>query len=110
MVKKLHVGNLSYSVTDEDLKNAFSACGSVESATVVKDKRSGRSKGFGFVEMKDESEANQAIEKLNRTELNGRMMFVSESNSTSSSERPAGRPTTRRPGFGHRVNRSFDRK
>lgn len=106
MVKKLHVGNLSYSVTDEELKAAFEGCGSVESAAVVKDKRNGRSKGFGFVEMSVDAEAAQAIEKLNKTELKGRMIFVSESTPKDSSARPA-----RRSEFGARSgSRHFDRK
>jgi RNA recognition motif-containing protein len=79
MVKKLHVGNLAYSVTDDSLKNAFSQFGSVESATVIRDRVSGRSKGFGFVEMSTEEEASQAIEKLNKSAFEGRTMFVSES-------------------------------
>ncbi|MDR1334850.1 MAG: RNA-binding protein [Holosporaceae bacterium] len=79
MVKKLHVGNLAYSVSDDSLKNAFSQFGSVESATVIRDKISGRSKGFGFVEMSTEEEASLAIEKLNKSSFEGRTMFVSES-------------------------------
>jgi RNA recognition motif-containing protein len=84
MVKKLHVGNLAYSVTDDSLKTAFSQFGSVESATVIRDKISGRSKGFGFVEMSTEEEASQAIEKLNKSAFEGRTMFVSESRLASS--------------------------
>ncbi|MDR3155616.1 MAG: RNA-binding protein [Holosporaceae bacterium] len=79
MVKKLHVGNLAYSVTDDSLKNAFSQFGLVESATIVRDRISGRSKGFGFVEMSTEEEASHAIEKLNKSAFEGRTMFVSES-------------------------------
>lgn len=82
MVKKLHIGNLGYSVSDDMLKDTFSQFGTVQSATVVKDKISGRSKGFGFVEMSADSEAAAAIEKLNRTAFEGRTMFVSESRST----------------------------
>jgi RNA recognition motif-containing protein len=81
MVKKLHVGNLGYSVTDETLKEAFAPIGTVESATVIRDRISGRSKGFGFVEMSTDQEAANAIEKLNKTEFEGRTMFVSESRS-----------------------------
>lgn len=81
MGKKLYIGNLAYSVGDESLKSAFSRCGTVESAIVIKDKISGRSKGFGFVEMATEEQAALAIEKLNRSEFEGRMMFVSESHS-----------------------------
>jgi RNA recognition motif-containing protein len=85
MVKKLHVGNLAYSVSDDSLKDAFSQFGTVQSATVVKDKISGRSKGFGFVEMSTEAEAADAIAKMNKFELDGRTMFVSESRSTGTS-------------------------
>jgi RNA recognition motif-containing protein len=81
MVKKLYIGNLAYSVDDDSLKSAFARFGTVESATVVKDKASGRSKGFGFVEMSTEESAAQAIEKMNQSEFEGRKMFVSESHS-----------------------------
>jgi RNA recognition motif-containing protein len=82
MVKKLHIGNLAYTVSDDSLREAFSQFGTVQSATVVKDKISGRSKGFGFVEMSTEEEAANAIEKLNKSPFDGRTMFVSESRST----------------------------
>ena len=82
MTKKLYIGNLAYSVTDDALRTAFSAFGTVESATVVRDKMSGRSKGFGFIEMSTEAEASEAIEKLNKSPFEGRTMFVSESVST----------------------------
>lgn len=81
MVKKIHVGNLAYSVTEEALRNAFSQFGEVTSVTVVKDKISDRSKGFGFIEMSTDEEASKAIEQLNKSEFEGRMMFVSESRS-----------------------------
>ncbi len=100
MVKKLHIGNLAYSVTDDALKTAFSQFGTVCSATIVKDKISGRSKGFGFVEMETEAEATDAIEKLNKSSFEGRTMFVSESRSTgapSSAPRGGGFNRDRRP-------------
>lgn len=78
MAKKLYVGNLPYSVDDESLHSHFSQFGSVESAKVIMDRESGRSKGFGFVEMAQDSDANSAIEKSNGTELNGRALNVSE--------------------------------
>src|SRR3989344_888396 len=78
MAKKLYVGNLSYDVTQDDLKNHFSQAGSVESATVITDKMSGRSKGFGFVEMSTEEEAQKAIEMFNGKELGGRALTVNE--------------------------------
>jgi RNA recognition motif-containing protein len=72
------VGNLSYQVTDEDLRQAFGACGKVQSAEVVKDKFTGQSKGFGFVEMPANEEASAAIQKLNGSDLKGRKMNVNE--------------------------------
>lgn len=78
MGKKLYVGNLSYSVDDQSLTNLFSQFGQVDSARVVMDRDSGRSKGFAFVEMSSESEATAAIEKLNGSDLSGRAMNVSE--------------------------------
>lgn len=78
MGKKLYVGNLSYSMDDQSLTSLFSEFGTVESARVIMDRDSGRSKGFAFVEMSSDSEANAAIEKLNGTEQSGRAMNVSE--------------------------------
>jgi RNA recognition motif-containing protein len=76
--KKLFVGSLPWAVNDDGLKQAFSPYGKVVSATVVVDRRSGRSKGFGFVEMENDSEAKAAIEALNGSELNGRNIVVNE--------------------------------
>jgi RNA recognition motif-containing protein len=76
--KKLFVGSLPWAVNDESLKQAFTAYGKVVSATVVMDRRSGRSKGFGFVEMENDSEAKAAIDALNGSELNGRNIVVNE--------------------------------
>lgn len=78
MGKKLYVGNLSYNVSDEGLASMFAQCGTVESARIVMDRDSGRSKGFGFVEMSSDSEATTAIEKLNGQPFEGRNMNVSE--------------------------------
>ena len=78
MAKKLYVGSLSYNTTDEALKNAFSEAGAVESAIVIMDKMSGRSKGFGFVEFSSEEEAKKAIEMFNGKELGGRTLVVNE--------------------------------
>jgi len=78
MAKKLYVGNLPYSVTDDSLKDAFSAAGTVESATIITDKFSGRSKGFGFVEMSTDEEAQKAIEQLNGSDMDGRAIVVNE--------------------------------
>lgn len=78
MGKKIYVGNLSYSMNDESLASLFAAHGTVESARIITDRDTGRSKGFGFVEMGTDSEANKAIQSLNGTEQGGRAMNVSE--------------------------------
>lgn len=78
MPKKLYVGNLTYTVTNNDLNDLFSRLGKVESAAVVTDKFSGQSKGFGFVEMADAGEANNAIQSLDGTEFMGRNIKVNE--------------------------------
>jgi hypothetical protein len=72
MAKKLYVGNLPWSVDDSALKETFSEAGTVETATVIKDKMSGRSKGFGFVEMATEEEAQKAVEMFSGKEMEGR--------------------------------------
>lgn len=74
----IYIGNLSYEVKDTDLQTAFSAFGTVTSAKVITDMDSGRSKGFGFVEMSSKDEAQSAIQKLNGTELRGRAISVNE--------------------------------
>ena len=74
----IYIGNLAYSVTEDDLRDAFSEFGQVESASIINDKFSGRSKGFGFVDMPNDSEARQAIESLNDKDLNGRTIKVNE--------------------------------
>jgi RNA recognition motif-containing protein len=76
--KKLHVGNLSYSVTQSDLEQWFTPYGTVQSAQVVQDRATGRSKGFGFVEMDTESQAQAAIQGLSEQEYDGRRITVSE--------------------------------
>lgn len=78
MEKKLYVGNLPYSVTDESLNELFSRVGEVVSAKVITDGDSGRSKGFGFVEMSNTDGAQKAIEQFDNTELDGRNIKVSE--------------------------------
>ncbi len=78
MAKKLYIGSLSYSTTEDSLKDAFSQAGTVESATVIIDKMTGRSRGFGFVEMSSDAEAEKAIEMLNGKELDGRQLTVNE--------------------------------
>jgi RNA recognition motif. (a.k.a. RRM, RBD, or RNP domain) len=78
MGKKLYVGNLAYSIRDNDLEQAFSQYGSVASAKVMMERDSGRSKGFGFVEMGSDAEAQAAIEGLNGHALEGRSLTVNE--------------------------------
>ena len=78
MGKKLYVGNLPYGITDEDLTELFSKSGNVESAKVVTDRETGRSKGFGFVEMVTDGEAEDAINKFNGQDFNGRPLTVNE--------------------------------
>lgn len=75
---RIYVGNLSYSVTNEDLQEVFGEYGEVASAEVVQDKFSGQSKGFGFVDIPDNSEADQAIKELNDQVYKGRKMTVNE--------------------------------
>jgi len=76
MSKKIYVGGLPYSVTDEELEKLFSAHGTVESAKVIMDKYTNRSRGFGFVEMSSDEEAQAAIDHLNGSELAGRNLTV----------------------------------
>lgn len=78
MGRKLYVGNLPYSASQESLQEAFGQCGTVESATVITDRDTGQSKGFGFVEMSSESEAQKAIQDLNGKEIDGREIKVNE--------------------------------
>ena len=78
MEKKLYVGGLSYNTTETSLKDAFSQAGEVVSAAVITDKMSGRSRGFGFVEMATEGDAQKAIDMWNGKELDGRTLIVNE--------------------------------
>jgi cold-inducible RNA-binding protein len=94
MSQKIYVGNLGFSVKNEDLKNKFEQYGTVSSANVIMDRETGRSKGFGFVEMDDKGQATQAIEALNGSEFEGRNMNVSEAKPQERREgRSAGRST-----------------
>src|SRR5881394_2339237 len=90
MATKLYVGNLSFQTTSDDLKDHFSQAGNVESAQVVEDRMTGRSRGFGFVEMTTPEEAAAAIEQFNGKDFNGRNLTVNEA-----------RPRTDRPGGGY---------
>lgn len=85
MPSKLYVGNLAYSVSNDDLHELFSQAGQVQSATVITDKFSGQSKGFGFVEMTTAEEVAQAISQFNDTDLKGRNIKVNEARPRESS-------------------------
>ncbi len=78
MGRKLYVGNLPYSVTQQALEETFSQCGTVDSVNVITDRDTGQSKGFGFIEMSNDSEAQKAIQELNGTNLDGREIKVNE--------------------------------
>src|SRR6266446_9792849 len=78
MGRKLYVGNLTYGISDSDLQQMFEAHGTVQSAQVIMDRDTGRSKGFGFVEMGSDAEAQAAITALNGTEVEGRTLTVNE--------------------------------
>ena len=86
----IYVGNLSYNVTEDDLKALFSEFGEVESVNIIKDHFSGQSKGFAFVEMPDNSEADKAMKALNGSELKGREIKVNQAKPRG--ERPSRRP------------------
>jgi RNA recognition motif-containing protein len=108
MGNKLYVGNLSYNVRDEDLQQAFAQYGSVSSAKVMMDRDTGRSKGFGFVEMGSDAEAQAAINGMNGQSLDGRAIVVNEARPRE--ERPGGfgggRPGGGGGGFGGGGGRS----
>ncbi len=78
MAKKLYVGNLAFSVTDDELSQAFNGFGNILSARVVMDRMTGRSKGFGFVEIEDDGQADEAVNKMNGQTIGGRPVRVSE--------------------------------
>jgi RNA recognition motif-containing protein len=78
MGKKLYVGNLPFSATEQSLTETFAQCGTVESAKIITDRDTGRSKGFGFVEMSSDAEAQAAIEKFNGKDYGGRPLTVNE--------------------------------
>jgi RNA recognition motif-containing protein len=88
----IYVGNLPYSLTEDDLRAAFSEFGEVSSVNIIMDRMSGQSKGFGFVEMPDNSEADEAIKALNESALNGRNIKVNQA-------RPRGERSPRRPRY-----------
>ncbi|MEK7878836.1 MAG: RNA-binding protein [candidate division NC10 bacterium] len=102
MASKLYVGGLSFSTTSESLREYFAQCGTVESATVITDKFSGQSKGFGFVEMSTSDEAQAAISRLNDQQFEGRRLTVNVAKPQAA--RPGGSQS--RGGFGGGGNRS----
>ncbi len=106
MNKNLYVGNLSQKVTDDDLRNNFSEAGAVASVSIIKDKFSGVSRGFGFVEMETEEGAQEAIKKFNGGDLDGKTITVNEARpKTESGGRRDGGGGGRRDGGGFRGGR-----
>lgn len=89
---KLYVGGLAYAVTDQELEQLFAEQGKVTSATVIKDRDSGQSKGFGFVEMEDLKEAQNAIKNLNGKEVSGRSIMVNQARPQEDRRSSGGRP------------------
>jgi RNA recognition motif-containing protein len=87
LTKRLYVGNISYGMTEGDLEQVFSAHGTVEFARVIKDRDTGRSKGFAFVEMSNEEEARNAIAALNGQEVNGRTLTINEARPRAEAQR-----------------------
>jgi len=86
----IYVGNLSYEATEEDLRLAFEQFGQIESVNIIKDKFSGKSKGFGFVEMPSKAEAKSAIDELNGKDLKGKTLNVNEARPRTESRRGRG--------------------
>ncbi|MDR3607192.1 MAG: RNA-binding protein [Oligoflexia bacterium] len=99
MGKKLYVGNLPFSATDQILSDTFAQCGTVESAKIITDRDTGRSKGFGFVEMSTEAEAADAISKFNGADYDGRAMTVNEAKPMVPRENRGGMGGDSRGGF-----------
>ena len=87
---KIYVGNMSYDTSEDDLRKAFEAHGTVDSVAIISDQYSGRSKGFGFVEMSNDAEAKAAIESLNDSDLSGRTLKVNEARPRNDSGRGGG--------------------
>ena len=108
MAKKLYIGNLSYTTHDEDLREAFSKIGEVLSVTLITDQGTGKSKGFGFVEMATDEDADKAIAALNGTSFMGRTITVNEARPKAERGRPGpGGGRGERGGFGGGRNRSW---
>ncbi len=96
MSKKLYVGNLPFSATEDSLKEAFSQFGTVESVSIITDRYTGQTKGFGFIEVSSKQEADEAVAKMNGAEMDGRTLKVSEARP----QEPRGGGGARRGGFG----------
>lgn len=106
----IYVSNLSFKLQDEDLRQVFAPFGQVASAKVIRDNHSGRSRGFGFVEMSNDDEARAAIEKLNGTEVDGRALVVNEARPRKEGDNRSGGGFKRRGGgFGNRRERDYNR-
>ncbi len=104
MSKKLYVGNLPYSSTEEELKEMFGRVGAVESVSIIMDRFSGKSKGFGFVEMASEDDASKAISEINGSEVGGRKIVVSEARTQGERKGSGGFHSRGRGGFRGRRN------
>ena len=105
MGKKLYVGNLPYSATEESLTSLFGQCGTVESAKLILDRDTGRSKGFAFVEMSSDEEAKEAIQKFDEQDNEGRPMKVNEAKPMERRDSNGGGGRGGRGGFGGGGNR-----
>ena len=109
-MKNLYVGNLPHSTTEAELRNLFEAHGAVEKITLVTDRDTGRSRGFGFVEMTNASEADEAIATLNGTDLGGRTLTINEAKPKSERPRGGGRRSGGGGGRGRDDYRSHPRQ
>lgn len=89
-MKKLYIGNLPWSVDDAKLRELFSKYASITSATVIMDRQTGRSRGFGFVELSDDAEADKAIQEMNEMDIEGRKLVVNEARPRSDSNNGGG--------------------
>jgi len=88
----IYVGNIAFSMTEDDLRQAFEAYGEVSRATILKDKMTNRSRGFGFVEMPNQEEGQKAVQELNGKEMNGRALNVSEARPRTEGNRDSRNP------------------
>ena len=103
----IYVGNLSHQATEDDLRQAFEAFGQIESVNIIKDRFSGESRGFGFVEMPSKQEAQKAIEEMNGKDLMGRALNVNEARPRTGRRGGGGGGGERRGGFGNSRGRRY---